>query len=435
MKEKKDNIKITKTTKTTANTKTSTTKIFKEKIKSGVERFFTPPNVEDIETQLSALKEEKIESSGKIYFSTKNIAIFWLMGMLFALIGYYLFNFLNTLFIIIGAYIISIIMEWIINYFQKKHCNRILAIWISYTIMVVITFLCIIFISPLIIDKITWIITFVWQKLSYLQNLFSTTPIPIIVTEQTRIPEIVKSEIVSSLQNSSSELNTIIQNWVVNMIASITNSIGIFSNIALKTFNTISGFLVKLLMLTFLSVLFSVEKDIITSFLVALFPKYKQQKIELQIQRMYKYLAFWFKYRLALSIFMFTGIYVCFWILYLFGIDISHKFSLALSLGILDVIPYIGPIIAGGLMFFSAIMEHWFWIAMLLPIFVTIVNTTENTVVVPYIMNKSMGVSLILTFVCMLLGWLVMGFLGVFLAIPFAMILTLFFQKPQSKKE
>lgn len=54
-------------------------------------------------------------------------------------------------------------------------------------------------------------------------------------------------------------------------------------------------------------------------------------------------------------------------------------------------------------MFLSAITEHSFFIALLLPIFVMIVNTLENTVVVPYIMNKSMGVSLILTFVCMLL--------------------------------
>ncbi len=74
---------------------------FKEKIRSGFERFFIPPNVEEIETQLAELKEEKTEPSGKIFLSTKSITMFWLMGIIFALIGYYLFNFLNTLFIII----------------------------------------------------------------------------------------------------------------------------------------------------------------------------------------------------------------------------------------------------------------------------------------------------------------------------------------------
>ncbi len=413
----------------TAKTPIPTKKTFKEKIKAGFERFFTPPNVDEIEHQLAELKEKKSLKLGRVHFSAKNIAMFWLMGMVFVLIGYYLFNFLNTLFIIIGAYIISIIMEGIINHFQKKHFSRGVSIAISYTIMIIITLLCIIFVSPLIIDQIAGIIAILGKKLSYLQNLFSTTPISTIIADQTRIPEMIKTDIVADLKNSSWELNNIIQTGIANMISWLTSSIGIFSNIALQTFNAISGFVVKLLMLTFLSVLFSVEKDIITNFIVALFPKHKQQKINLQMQRMYKYLAFWFKYRLALSIFMFTGIYICFGILYLFGIDISHKFSLALSLGILDIIPYLGPIMAGILMFFSAIMEHSFWIAILLPVFVMIVNTTENTVVVPYIMNKSMGVSLILTFVCMLLWGLVMGILWIFLSIPFAMILTLFFQK------
>lgn len=406
----------------------------KQKIQEMVNRFFIPPNVEKIDQELAELKEKKSLKLGKIHFSTKNIAMFWLMGMIFVLIGYYLFNFLNTLFIILGAYIISIIMEWIINYFEKKHLGRGIAIGISYTLMIILILLCVIFISPLVIDQIMGIVSTLGHKLSYLQELFSSTPVKTIVADQTWIPEVIRSNLVESLKNSSGELNNIIQTGVAKMITGLTSSIGIFSNIALQTFNIISGFLIKLMMLTFLSVLFSVEKDMITNFIVALFPENKQKRMHLQIQRMYKYLAFWFKFRLALSIFMFTGIYLCFWFLYLFGIDISHKFSLALSLGILDIIPYLWPIMAGILMFFSAIMEHSFWIALLLPIFVIIVNTTENTVVVPYIMNKSMGVSLILTFVCMLLWGLVMGILWVFLSIPFAMILTLFFKKDFIKR-
>lgn len=399
------------------------------KIKQAIQRFFTPPNVDDIETELENIKEKKNLKLGKLHLSTKNITIFWGMGMLFVFIGYYLFNFLNTLFIILAAYIISVIMEGLIHYFQKRHRSRGIAITVSYIVLIVITLLCVLFISPLIIDQIAGLVGIVGEKLSYLQQLFSNTPLPTIINNQSRIPEMIKTDILESLKNSSWELNTMVQNGIGKLISGITSSLGVFSNIAVQTLSMISGFIIKFLMIIFLAILFSVEKDLVSNFIISLFPKRKQQRVSLQIQRMYKYLAFWFKYRLALSIFMFAGIYLCFGILYLFGIDISHKFSLALSLAILDIIPYLWPIMAGILMFLSAITEHSFFIALLLPIFVMIVNTLENTVVVPYIMNKSMGVSLILTFVCMLLWWLVMGLLWVFLSIPFAMILTLFFQK------
>lgn len=178
--------------------------------------------------------------------------------------------------------------------------------------MIILILLCVIFISPLVIDQIMGIVSTLGHKLSYLQELFSSTPVKTIVADQTWIPEVIRSNLVESLKNSSGELNNIIQTGVAKMITGLTSSIGIFSNIALQTFNIISGFLIKLMMLTFLSVLFSVEKDMITNFIVALFPENKQKRMHLQIQRMYKYLAFWFKFRLALSIFMFTGIYLCF---------------------------------------------------------------------------------------------------------------------------
>ncbi len=175
----------------------------KEKITSGIKRFFTPPNVDDIEMQLAELKEKKSVPVEKVHFSLKNIVVFWFMGMVFVLIGYYLFNFLNTLFVIVGAYIISIIMEGPIHYFEKKKFRRGLAITVSYIILVLFTLLCVIFLSPLIIDQVAGLITWLGQQLSYLQTLFSTTPLSRIVADQSRIPEMIKGNILSSLQHSS----------------------------------------------------------------------------------------------------------------------------------------------------------------------------------------------------------------------------------------
>lgn len=173
------------------------------KIKQAIQRFFTPPNVDDIETELENIKEKKNLKLGKLHLSTKNITIFWGMGMLFVFIGYYLFNFLNTLFIILAAYIISVIMEGLIHYFQKRHRSRGIAITVSYIVLIVITLLCVLFISPLIIDQIAGLVGIVGEKLSYLQQLFSNTPLPTIINNQSRIPEMIKTDILESLKNSS----------------------------------------------------------------------------------------------------------------------------------------------------------------------------------------------------------------------------------------
>ncbi len=94
-------------------------------------------------------------------------------------------------------------MEGVISYFQKRHLSRGLSIGISYTIMIIITLFCIIFVSPLIIDQIAGIIALLGEKLSYLQQLFSTTPISTIIADQTRIPDMLKTNIISDLKNSS----------------------------------------------------------------------------------------------------------------------------------------------------------------------------------------------------------------------------------------
>jgi predicted PurR-regulated permease PerM len=42
---------------------------------------------------------------------------------------------------------------------------------------------------------------------------------------------------------------------------------------------------------------------------------------------------------------MAAALYVSLWILELFGMSIPNKLSLALILGLFDIVPYIGPIV------------------------------------------------------------------------------------------
>ena len=64
---------------------------------------------------------------------------------------------------------------------------------------------------------------------------------------------------------------------------------------------------------------------------------------------------------------------------------------------------------------------------MVLVIFV--IQWLENNVLIPVLMNKTLGVNPVVIFISMIIGGLIMGFVGVLLAVPIAVIITLLIQK------
>jgi len=60
---------------------------------------------------------------------------------------------------------------------------------------------------------------------------------------------------------------------------------------------------------------------------------------------------------------------------------------------------------------------------------VIIIQWLENNILVPVIMNKSLGVNPIVIFISMIIGGLVIGFVGILLAVPIAVIITLMLEK------
>lgn len=64
----------------------------------------------------------------------------------------------------------------------------------------------------------------------------------------------------------------------------------------------------------------------------------------------------------------------------------------------------------------------------------TIIQQLEEKFFIPLVMNKALGVSPLLVFVGMLFGGLLMGFIGVVLAVPFAVILAIVFKVPSSRR-
>ena len=67
--------------------------------------------------------------------------------------------------------------------------------------------------------------------------------------------------------------------------------------------------------------------------------------------------------------------------------------------------------------------------ALVVLIMFLLVQWIENNILIPILMNKTLGVNPIVIFISMIIGGLVMGIVGVLLAVPISVIITMMFDK------
>ncbi len=157
-------------------------------------------------------------------------------------------------------------------------------------------------------------------------------------------------------------------------------------------------------------------RDRLDSGLEFLFGKEKSKKIVNLINTLEVKLGGWARGQFSL---MFTiGIlsYLGFIIL-----GIPYALPLAMIAGILEIIPYVGPVIAAipAIILGFSISPFVGFAAVGLAV---LIQQLENYVLVPKIMEKSTGVSPIVTLIALAVGYRVAGIIGMIISIPLVII-------------
>jgi putative permease len=109
------------------------------------------------------------------------------------------------------------------------------------------------------------------------------------------------------------------------------------------------------------------------------------------------------------------------------GLDLPNKWSLALISWLTEFIPYIGPLLWGIPAWLLALTHYGLWGFGIIFVLYWFIQWTENNILIPYVMNKTLGLSPIVIFLCVLLGGLVLGFVGVVIGVPLAVIITMIY--------
>ncbi len=149
-------------------------------------------------------------------------------------------------------------------------------------------------------------------------------------------------------------------------------------------------------------------------FLVSLTPKQHQEYVGKLLSRIEKKMSQWVVAQLILMLFVGFLTYIGLKVL-----DIKFALTLALIAGVLELVPYIGPVISTIPAVFIAFLQNPILALWVIFLYI-LVQQIENHFLVPQIMKKAVGLNPVIVIIVILVGGKLAGILGVILAVPMA---------------
>lgn len=372
-------------------------------------------------------------------FTTNSMIKFWILGALVAYFAYIAFKTLDVIYLILAAFVISMVMEAPIAFFSKR-MPRGLAIWVAYFLILLFLFIVSVVVLPFVFNQLAEIIKIAITKINDFQVLLKTEWLETIIQEYLRLPSILKGYLIQSIQSQSflSTLQTNLQDNISQIISTGSSYASDLGGFAVQLVTWVFSTIVQAMILFLMSVFFSAEKEGVIHFIASLAGTRKNH-MYVKLQKMYAKLGLRLKGQSFVCLYVGVMVVVLFALAsWIFGVKIPNISTLWVIAGLMNFIPYIWPFI--GMIIatlVTLIAGGWKAGALVLAIYV-LVNQSENNILTPIIMNKTLGVSALLIFICMLLWGLIFGFIWVLLAVPIAVILTMAFDETEigdEKKE
>jgi len=171
---------------------------------------------------------------------------------------------------------------------------------------------------------------------------------------------------------------------------------------------------------------------IITAIFLSLVPKKYEAHVMTVWGRCQKKVSGWFGARVLASVFVGVASYIAFLIF-----NVKYPFTLALFAGVLNFIPYVGPLLTAVVLFVIIFPTEQFKAILTLVAFGAI-QQIENSVLSPILMKKFVGLPSALVLLALVIGGNLWGIMGAILFIPLAGIIfefsKEFLQRRRDKK-
>ncbi len=313
-----------------------------------------------------------------------------------------------------------------VAFFERKKVPPILAILLGFLTVFIFIFLLLSSVLPAVIDQSiafgNWLLEY--TKLIY-RGDFSSLPNfllewgPWIQEKLHSLDEYLK-KLGGDAQAQSGLFQFITENiskfkpWqdgIFEMIGSIFSSLFSFALIVILTF-----FLL-------------LERKEIYTYILDFFSPKLQEYILLKGRQMQEKVSGWIHGQMLLFIFM-GGLTWAFFAM----LNIEYAVTIGFIAGVAEFVPYFGPIVTFLIGMPLALAESW-ESAFAVLIFLGAMQFIEGNILVPLIMEKSVGVTGVVTILSLLVGYALLGIHGAIIAIPIVAIIGIFIDDIKNLKK
>lgn len=298
----------------------------------------------------------------------------------------------DVVLILLLSLILTSAMEPMVDYFKLKKIPRSLSVLAVYVIVLGFLGLIALLITPVIIDQFTGLVS---HLPVYSADLRLKFPGLVYLVGNFDLTSIAKS-LISMASGESSVF---------------TRTLGVF--------NGLFSFVTVLVISFYLSV----EEQGMKKFITTLVPSHRQDYVYTVVSKVQKKMGRWVVGQCILGFAIFAVTWIGLTIL-----GVENALFLALIAGTLEVVPYIGPILSAIPAFLIALATSPV-LAFGVVVLYLLIQKFEGLVLVPKVMQKTVGVSPVAVLLALLAGFKLAGVVGLFLAVPLVGILTVLIEE------
>lgn len=206
------------------------------------------------------------------------------------------------------------------------------------------------------------------------------------------------------------------------VISTITQSLGGMTGSFISFTASVFGGIVSFFTIIILTIYFLADDKIFQNFRT-LIPKNKEKDVADLFDKITVKIGDWLRGQLLLGLIIGVCVYVG-----LSLIGVKYALVLAIIAAVLEFIPIVGPIISGALATLVSLSISPLT-ALIVIVFCILLSQLENTLIVPKVMQKAIGLPPAIIIIAILIGGKLLGILGALLAVPISAILFVVIQE------
>lgn len=188
---------------------------------------------------------------------------------------------------------------------------------------------------------------------------------------------------------------------------------GLADNAFLLVVRILGGFVAFITILA-LAFYLIVEKNGLKKFLISILPQKHEENVVRLVNEIQKKIGLWLRGQLVLMVFV-GGLSL----IGLLVLRIDYALTLALIFGIMEIIPIVGPILAAVPAIILAFAQSPALVPVIIFLYI-IIQQIENSILVPKIMQKTVGLNPAVVLISILIGAKLLGIIGIIIAVPVA---------------